>query len=88
MTLPTFIAAVDKLVEEWKGNIHEPNAVPRAALKTIYDDVREQSVHDLAVAVQQRDDALAKLHRHYLSEVVQIIKTTGKPKAGRPPKLK
>ena len=57
MTFPDFIAAVDNLVREWEHNDPTRGRVPREALQKIFDDVREQAVHDLALAVQQRDQA-------------------------------
>jgi len=58
MKFDAFIDAVDNLVREWST---EPNEIgellPRDQLQAIYDDVREQAVHDLAEAVRARDAA-------------------------------
>ena len=44
--------AVDNLVDRWHGKF---NAPPQIALQKIYNDVREQAVHDLAEAVKTGD---------------------------------
>jgi len=58
MKFDAFVDAVDNLVREWST---EPNELgellPRDQLQAIYDDVREQAVHDLAEAVRARDAA-------------------------------
>jgi hypothetical protein len=58
MKLERFIDAVDNLVREWAT---EPNEIgellPREQLQAIYEEVREQAVHDLAEAVRERDEA-------------------------------
>lgn len=68
MKLDAFISAVDKLVCEWNGNVHEPNAVPREALTAIYAEVREQAVHDVAVAFEQR----ARVTKHKRSILITL----------------
>jgi hypothetical protein len=60
MNLPTFIDAVDNLVVEWvkrTASAADEPRLPREQLRAIYDEVREQAVHDLAEAVRARDHA-------------------------------
>ena len=68
MTFPQFIEAVDKLVLQWPaGDAFDPRGIPRQQLQAIYDDVREQGVHDIAELQRQRDEAMRKLHKRYLT---------------------
>ena len=48
MNLPEFIKAVDKLVSKWAVTR------PQQELEMIYNEVCEQAVHRLAVAVTER----------------------------------
>jgi len=57
MKFDEFFSSVDNLVREWAPDDPQAGATPRAALQRIYDDVREQAVHDLAEAVRARDAA-------------------------------
>jgi hypothetical protein len=57
MKFDAFFTAVDNLVLQWQPDDPQAGATPRGALRSIYDDVREQAVHDLAEAVRQRDQA-------------------------------
>jgi hypothetical protein len=57
MKFEQFYEAVDNLVREWAPDDPQAGATPRNALEQIYLEVREQAVHDLAVAVSQRDRA-------------------------------
>ena len=66
MNFNEFFSSVDNLVKEWQPDDPQAGATPRTALRRIFDDIREQAVHDLAVAVEQRQRACAKLHKHYV----------------------
>jgi hypothetical protein len=57
MKFEQFITHVDNLVREWVCDEPHAGAVPREQLRAIYDDVREQAVHDLAETVRVRDRA-------------------------------
>lgn len=66
MTFNKFFEAVNNMVKEWQPDDPQAGATPRNALQVLYNEIREQAVHDLAEAVQQRDEALKQLHRHHL----------------------
>jgi len=68
MTVEQFIDAVNNLVKKWHPTDEQAGATPRNALATIYQQVREQAVHDLAQAIQQRDKAIERLHKHYIEK--------------------
>jgi hypothetical protein len=57
-----FIDAVSALVQQWND---EP-AVVTGKLSAIYREVRNQTAHELAQAQTQLDEAMKKLHKHYL----------------------
>jgi hypothetical protein len=61
-----FIKAVDNLVREWASEEPIPGAIPRETLTQIFDQVREEAVHELAEAIRQRDEAMKRLHRKYV----------------------
>jgi hypothetical protein len=61
-----FVNDVDNLVREWASDEPKAGAVPRDALRFIYDRVREQAVHDIADWQKQRDKAMEALHKQYL----------------------
>jgi hypothetical protein len=63
-----FLLAVNKLVQRWEGSDEELNVAPRETLQAIWQEVREQAVHDLAQMQRERDDAVIALHRRYLLE--------------------
>jgi hypothetical protein len=66
MKLKQFINAVNNLVVEWQSEDEQAGATKEHALQIIYDEIREQAVHDLAEAIRQRDEALRQLHKHHL----------------------
>lgn len=68
MTFPQFTLAVDNLVKSWALDEPDYRAVPRDALKEIYDKVREQAVKDCADWVEQRNKALEIIHDHYTKQ--------------------
>lgn len=57
MSFDDFFASIDNLVREWAPDDPQAGATPRNALRRIYDDVREQAIHDVAVAIEQKDRA-------------------------------
>jgi hypothetical protein len=57
MHFEEFVKSVSNLVREWMPDDPQAGATPRGALRHIYDEVREQAVHDLALAVSQREAA-------------------------------
>lgn len=78
MKLTDFITSVDNLVREWATDEPRAGAIPRAELEVIFNNVREQAVHDLAEAIEQRDEAMRQLHEHYLKD--RYPKGVSKPK--------
>jgi hypothetical protein len=59
MKLAQFITAVD--------NLAFLQAADRVrALEKLYDEMREQTVHELAEAIRQRDEAMIQLHKKHL----------------------
>ena len=68
MNRTTFVNKIVALIEEWKIEGRSPDSVPRKTLEAMYDEVREQAVHDLAETIQQRDKAIERLHRHYIGK--------------------
>ena len=80
MKFPAFRVAVDKLSQEPKER-HDQ-------LWKIYEEVREQAVHDLAEAVDQRDRALIALHRAYTNQPRETPCQNNRPKRGRPKRPK
>ena len=66
MKFAEFFDSVNNLVKEWQPADEQAGATPRNALRRIYDDIREQAVYDLAVAVEQRNRALTQLHKQYV----------------------
>lgn len=75
MKFHQFVEAVSNLVREWAT---EPNELgellPRKQLQAIYDELREQTVHDLAETVRQRDEAMKQLHKHHLKGAIECQK--------------
>jgi hypothetical protein len=63
MKLNEFIANVSALVRVWESDTGE---LPRDALANIYAEVRNSCAYELAQAVEQRDRAMAQLHKHHL----------------------
>lgn len=57
-TFEQFAAAIDKLGAP----------IPRDKLQAIYNEVREQTAHELAEMQQKLDAAMARVHRSYLLE--------------------
>jgi len=68
VTLTQFILAVDNLVKSWALDEPDYRVVPRDALRAIWEQVREDAVYELAESERLRDQAMAKLHKHYLEE--------------------
>ena len=68
MTFAAFTKALDNLVHQWNGPVMVTDKALSGKLKAIYDELREQTVHELAEAIRQREEALIKLHKHYLNE--------------------
>jgi hypothetical protein len=69
MKFPAFVDAIAHLVKEWAIPPNEiGELLPREQLKVIYDEVRNSCAHELAEALEQRDQAMIKLHKRYLRE--------------------
>jgi hypothetical protein len=66
MTYTQFVHAVDNLVREWATDEPRTGAVPREKLRSIYHEVCEQAVKEVAEWQEQRDKALEVIHKHYL----------------------
>jgi hypothetical protein len=58
-----FFEAVNNMVREWQPDDPQAGATPRAALEVIYNEVREQAVHNLAELQRHRDEDLAREER-------------------------
>jgi hypothetical protein len=68
MTCEQFVDSIDNLVREWATDAEievAAGAIPRAQLEAIYNEVRNSTAYELALAQEQLDSALAKLHKHY-----------------------
>jgi hypothetical protein len=68
MKLNEFITAIENMVVTWQPQDEQAGATHREALAAIYTEMREQVAHDLAKAIQQRDEAMTLLHRKYLGK--------------------
>jgi len=65
MNLTQFTMAVDNLVKTWADDEPDYRAVPKDALRAIWEQVREGAVKDCADWQEQRDKAMEALHKHY-----------------------
>jgi hypothetical protein len=61
-----FVDDVNNLVREWASDEPKAGAIPREALRFIYDGIRERAVNDVATWQEQCDKAMEALHKHYL----------------------
>jgi hypothetical protein len=68
MNFQTFAEAVDNIVRDCALENPKAAILPREKLRRIFDDVREQAVHDLAEAIRQRDAAFGKLHKKIIHQ--------------------
>jgi hypothetical protein len=59
MNFEAFYEAVNNMVKEWQPDDPQAGATPREGLRSLYNEVCEQAVYDIA----QR--ACRTLHKHY-----------------------
>jgi hypothetical protein len=79
MTFENFVSAVDNLVREWAHDSVKARAVPRAELKKIFEDLREQVVYEVAVAMQEKRQFD---NRHHKASLASNNKPEDKTKNG------
>jgi len=61
MTFRQFEKALSRLRSQY------PSGPPREELKAVYDEIRNSTAHELAVAIDQRDKLLMQVHKNYLT---------------------
>lgn len=66
MSFEQFVGSIERMVLKWQPEDPQAGATHRLALRAIYDEVRNSTAFQLATMQQQRDDAMATLHKHYV----------------------